>query len=522
MKYAREPEPQRAKESGSGGRALSGLALMATIAFGVIFYIYAVTLTPIKVNNSLAYLSPEVTALSMQPAVSERLAERSFKVVVDGKESTFRLGDYDFTASPDSDGSSRQEEWIDPNGKKTLKTVTTIGSLCFNETAVRRFINQLAKEYGTPMIEPYYEIDGDKMTIHKGTDGVGIDFNELIAAVIQRVKTGDSSPLTMTVDTLTAPPVNIDKIYTEVHCTASDARADEDSAGNVKFTSEVVGKDFDVEAAKRAVAQDAESWVIPLTLSYPSLSLRQVRAPYCLDELSTCTTSYGGSSAARANNVERAADRINTYGDFTDGYILQPGEEFSFNDTVGERTEANGFQMAPVYISSGSVDGFGGGICQVSTTLYCAALYANLEITERHNHLYVIHYWPTEGCDATVDWGHLDFKLKNNKEYPIKIRFTHEKRKLTATITGTEDGITAKMESEVTDTIPYKVIYKRPDSEHPDGSKSGGDRGYRIRVWRVVFKDGKQISKEKESYNYYNPLDKTLYTSELPEGMNYS
>ena len=516
LKHARKPEPKKRT-----GRLYSGTALLATILFGAVFFVFAVTLTPMKVSNSIAHMTSETVALSLQPAVTQSLADRSFTLLVDGKESTFRLGDYEFTASPDENGSSRTVEYKDKKGKTKTKVVTTVGNLCFNETAVRQFIYDLAKAYGTPMIEPHYTIDGDTLTIYKGTDGVGINFSDLINTVSERIRTGDSSPIEAQVVTLTAPAVDIDKIYSEVKCDAANADFTIDSAGNVKFFPDVVGKDFDLPAARQTVAQDGDSWKIKLALTYPEIDLKTVRAPFCLDELSFCTTSYSGSSSARANNVEQAARNINTYGDFTDGYIMQPGEEFSFNGIVGKRTEANGFQKAPVYLSTGSTEDYGGGICQVSTTLYCAALYANLEITERHNHLYVIHYWPTEGCDATVDWGHLDFKFKNNKEYPIKIKFTWENRKLTATVTGTEDGITAKMSSEVTEKVSYQTHYKYPNAEHPNGSSSGGDRGMTIKVWRSVYQNGERISKEVESNNLYNPLDKTIYTNSLPDGASY-
>ncbi|MBQ5544763.1 MAG: VanW family protein [Clostridia bacterium] len=520
MKYASEPAPPP-REQPHSGRFFSGSALLATIGFGVVFFVFAVTLTPVKVTNSIAHMTPETVALAMQPAVGRRLADRSFTLLVEGKESRFRLGDYDFTASPAASGSSETVSYKDSHGKTKEKVITTVDNLCFNETAVRQFINDLAKEYGTPMIEPHYTIEGDTLTVFKGTDGVGIKFTDLIAAVVQRIQTGDDSPIELQVDTLTAPAVDIDKIYEEVRCEPANADFTIDSAGNPKFTADIVGKDFDLAAARQTVAEDSDKWKIKLTLTYPELDLKTVRAPFCLDELSFCTTSYTGSSNERAHNVEQAARNINTYGDFTDGYILQPGEEFSFNGVVGKRTAENGFMKAPVYISTGSTEDYGGGICQVSTTLYCAALYANLDITERHNHLYVIHYWPTEGCDATVDWGHLDFKFRNNKEYPIKITFSWEKRKLTATISGTEDGITAKMSSEVTDKVPYQVHYKHPNTEHPNGSSSGGDRGMTVKVWRTVYQNGERVSKEEESNNLYNPLDKTVYTSELPEGAEY-
>lgn len=511
-----------AQEKKTDSRLYSGAALIATVAFGAIFYVFAVTLMPVKVNNAIAHMSPETVALSMQPAVSQSLADRRFTLLVDDKETEFRLGDYEFTASPAANGSTEQVEYTDEKGNTQSKIVTTVGNLCFNETAVRKFIYNLAKEYGTPMIEPRYTIEGDTLTVYKGTDGVGIDFNDLISTISQRIKTGDYSPISTQIITLKAPEVDIDQIYSEVKCGPSDASVTEDIEGNPVFTADVIGKDFDLAAARKTVAEDAANWKIKLSLTYPAVSLKEVRAPYCLDELSTCTTSYRGSNAARSNNVERAAENINNYGDFTDGYIMQPGDEFSFNGVVGERTEANGFMKAPVYLSTGSTEGYGGGICQVSTTLYCAALYANLQITERHNHLYVIHYWPTEGCDATVDWGHLDFKFKNNKEYPIKIKFTYENKKLTAKITGTEDGITAKMTNEITNIVSYNTHYKKPNADHPEGATTGGDKGKTIKVWRSVYQDGKLISKEVESNNLYNPLDKTVYTKNLPEGATYS
>ena len=505
-------------------RLYAGVGIVLLVFFGSLYYILAVTLYPLKVHNSMPYMTPETIALTMQPAVSERLADRTFTLKVDGKDETFRLGDFEFTASPREDGHSEEVVYTDEKGTEKTKVITTRGNLSFNETAVRDFIYRLAKEYGTPMVAPRYKISGDKLTVYKGTDGLGIDYDSLIDAVLSRITSGDDSPITATIVTLKTAEVDIDKIYSEVKCDPADAFVTEDSAGNPVFTADIIGKDFDLAAARNLISSqsDKSSWTIMLTLTYPDVSLKTVRAPYCLDLLSTCTTSYKGSTKERANNVERAADNINTFGDFTDGYILQPGEEFSFNNVVGERTASNGFMKAPVYLSSGSSEDYGGGICQVSTTIYCAALYANLQITERHNHIYVIHYWPAEGLDATVDWGHLDFRFRNNKEYPIRLRLTHKNDKLTADITGTADGITVKLEQEVTEKTSFNTVYKKPSSENPEGKIIGGDKGKVIRVWKRVYQDGKFVEKKKVSYDRYKPLDKTIYTSRLPEGAEYS
>ena len=296
-------------------RVYFGGALAVIVLFGTLFYLLVVTMLPMKVNNSLAHMTPETVALSMQPAVSERLAERSFTLLVDGREELFYLGDYDFTVSPHSDGYSEEITYTDENGMEKTKIITTKGNLCFNETAVRQFIYDLAKEYGTPMVEPHYTIKGDKMTVYKGTDGIGIDYNYLIAALSQRIAAGDNSPITTQIITLVAPEVDIDEIYRKVKCAPENAYVTLDAAGNPKFTADIIGKDFDLTAARNRMeaSPDAGQWEIQLTLTYPEISLKQVRAPYCLDELSDCTTSYKGSSAERRNNVEQAATKINTY-----------------------------------------------------------------------------------------------------------------------------------------------------------------------------------------------------------------
>ena len=524
-RYARNDSGALEREKRFGPIQLySGLAILLLVLTGSLYYVFAVRLFPIEVHNSMPYMTPETIALSMQPAVSKSLADRRFTLQVDGKETEFRLGDFAFTLSPHENGHSEEVVFTNAEGKEETKKITTKGNLCFNETAVHDFIYRLAKEYGTPMVAPRYKINGDKMTVYKGSDGVGIDYDTLIGTVLERIKADDYSPIRAKVITLTAPEVDIDKIYREVRCDPSDAYVTEDSAGHPKFTPDIIGKDFDLEAARNDIASNPgkSKWNVKLTLTYPDVSLKQVRAPYCLDVLSSCTTSYRGSSPERVNNVERAAQNINTYGDFTDGYILQPGEEFSFNNVVGQRTEENGFMKAPVYVSSGSTEDYGGGICQVSTTIYCAALYANLKISERHNHLYIIHYWPTAGCDATVDWGHLDFRFKNNKEYPIKLQLSWEKKKLTATITGTEDGITTKLERDIENIVPFDTVYKRPNADNPEGKVSGGDNGKTVRVWKYVYQNGKLIEKKKISYDKYSPLTKTIYTKNLPEGAEYS
>lgn len=130
--------------------------------------------------------------------------------------------------------------------------------------------------------------------------------------------------------------------------------------------------------------------------------------------ISTFSTNYSSSSSERANNITLATNSI-------DGTIVMPGKEFSFNGVVGERTAAKGYKAAPVIIGDKLESGLGGGICQVSTTLYNAVNKANLISTERVHHTMPVHYVP-EGMDATVDYGNIDYKFKNNFKFPVYLQ----------------------------------------------------------------------------------------------------
>ena len=129
--------------------------------------------------------------------------------------------------------------------------------------------------------------------------------------------------------------------------------------------------------------------------------------------LSTFSTNYNANQTNRTTNLRLAANKIN-------GTVLMPGQTFSYNKVVGNRTTAAGYKEAGTYVNGQIVDGVGGGICQITTTLYNAVLYANLDIVQRTNHQFIPSY-STASRDATVVYGAIDFQFKNNREYPIKI-----------------------------------------------------------------------------------------------------
>lgn len=169
---------------------------------------------------------------------------------------------------------------------------------------------------------------------------------------------------------------------------------------------------------------------LPYSVAPPDVDAQTLREKLFNATLATYSTSYGGSTSNRCANISRAASLIN-------GKVIPSGETFSFNDTVGHRTVENGFSTAKEYVDGKSVDGIGGGTCQVSSTLYSAVLYADMSIIERLNHMMTVGYIPL-GQDATVSDGGVDFRFKNSSDYPIKINASASGYTITISIIGTE------------------------------------------------------------------------------------
>lgn len=215
------------------------------------------------------------------------------------------------------------------------------------------------------------------------------------------------------------------------------------------------------------------------------------------------STSYTSSGANRSSNIALATKAIN-------GTVLMPGEVFSFNDTVGERTRAKGYKEAHVIVNGEYVDGLGGGICQVSSTLYNAVLLAGLEIVERYHHTYPSSYVPL-GQDATVDYGNLDIRFKNNREYPIYISaYTKNKQEHFTIFSNNELNKTEeKIWNDVYRKYPakYKII---KDSNLPKGTEKIDKKahtGYKVNVYRVVYENGVKGKTETISSDYFVPVN---------------
>ena len=260
----------------------------------------------------------------------------------------------------------------------------------------------------------YYQEDND-LIVTAGKRGFVIDIEPTIEAIKNSISTFSciTTPVELVVKEAEPQAIDVEKIHSEIYKEPINAYYTTNPF--TVYPSEN-GLDFkiSVEEAKNMItAEVKDEYVIPLKTLYPSVSTSMIGTEAFPDQLASFSTNYNSRDTDRTTNLRLAANKVN-------GTVLMPGETFSYNKVVGKRTIAAGYKEAAVYSNGQVVDGIGGGICQISSTIYNAAIYANLDIVTRRNHQFVPSY-VSASRDATVVYGSTDFQFKNNRKYPIKI-----------------------------------------------------------------------------------------------------
>ena len=276
-------------------------------------------------------------------------------------------------------------------------------------------LEDISAQLPDKVVESSYYIEGNNLIITSGREGTVVDIEPTIEAIKSAICNFSeiSNPIEIIVKNQKPNEIDIEKIHNEIYKEPKDAYYTQNPF--TVYPSEN-GLDFNVsvEEAKAILGdQSAEEYKIPLKTLYPNVTTNMIGTEAFPDLLSTYSTKYAVSNKNRTTNLILASNKIN-------GTVLMPGETFSYNKVVGERTIAAGYKEAPIYLSGEVVDGLGGGICQITSTLYNAVVYANLEVTQRSNHQFVPSY-VTASRDATVVYGAIDFQFKNNRNYPIKL-----------------------------------------------------------------------------------------------------
>lgn len=283
-----------------------------------------------------------------------------------------------------------------------------------DEEQLRTALNDISSKLPDTVIESGYYIDGNDLIVTKGSEGNVVNVDQMCTYIKSGISNLTLKNRTLDISTVSKQPsaIDIEKIYNELYKEPVEAYYTQDPFA--VYPSEN-GLDFAIslDEAKEILSEDKSEYVIPLQTLYPNVTTNMIGTEAFPDILSTYSTRYSTRDRDRTTNLQLAASKIN-------GTVLMPGETFSYNQVVGERTIAAGYKEAPIYVEGEVVDGLGGGICQITSTLYNAVLYANLEIVERSNHQFVPSYVKASR-DATVVYGSIDFKFKNNRDYPIKL-----------------------------------------------------------------------------------------------------
>lgn len=389
-----------------------------------------------------------------------------------------------------------------------LKNYNISPSINYDEDLLNSLIDSINAQLPDRVVNPGYSIDGTNLVITSGKDGILISSSDLKDEILSFLNdiSSKNETINIPVNNVGAEPINLDAIYKDIFKLPVDASYTTNPY--VVYPSSN-GLDFAIsmEDAKAIISNQQDEYTIPLKITYPNVTTNQIGNEAFPNLLSQFSTSFTSSGYNRSNNIILSSAKLN-------GLVLMPGEEFSYNQAVGQRTKAAGFRKAGAYSNGKVIQEVGGGICQVSSTLYNAVLYANLEIVERTNHYFNPGYVKA-GLDATVSWGGPDFRFKNNRNYPIRIVTDTSGKKLKVYIYGlkTDDDCTVVLDPRYISSVPYKTTYQKDPSLATGETRviSSGSNGCKTATYKYVYdKNGTLISSECISRDTYSPHNKVV------------
>ena len=390
-----------------------------------------------------------------------------------------------------------------------------------DKNGIMQILETARAKYDSKLTQSTWEVTGDKptleelaagtvdmqLTINIGTAKYHIDTDVIFAQIVDAYSKREFA-VTANCSKTDPDPVDVDAILQEHQIAAQDAYWD---TKTYKVVEGVFGLGFNADDAKSTLSNAAygSQITIPFEKTEPETTTQELEERMFRDTLATFTAE-SSSDSGRKKNLKLACAAV-------DGIILNPGDIFDYNEALGQRTTAKGYREANAYVNGETVKTVGGGICQVSSTLYYCALMADLEIVTRRNHSYPSSYIPL-GMDATVSWGGPEFRFKNNTNYPIKIVASASGGDTTISIMSYDDrDYYVKMEYEVLKKTSYSVVYKTFAHDNPEGYKNGQVlstpyTGYVVDTYRVKYSKAtnEEISRTYEARSTYKHRDKVI------------
>ncbi len=531
--------PVRRKAPVRGNYGLITVLIVAAITIimlvGAIFW-YCVHLLNSQsgIFNGVTIAGVDVSGLTRDEAV-KRL-EQQMDTVEENLTFDVVAGDYRYTVSPvelgltyDTGSAAAKAYNYGRNGgffdniRDVYNAKTTGYNINFDYnydvTRIDDIAEKIAQDLTLEPVQTTYEINDDELIVTMGKPGLIITPEEISYLLQQRLADSSIGDIVIRKEADKIEELDYEAIRDMVYVEPQDAYLDESDPQNLMVVPSKNGRMLDLDKVDSILAgpgsgEDGNVYVIPFDIVEPEVKTEDVKYYTYNDLIATATTKLNPGQVNRTDNIRLACSKI-------DGTILLPGDEFSFNTIVGKRTYEAGFKDAAIYMAGEIADGVGGGICQVSSTLYITAVSADLEITSRKNHRYTVTYTKL-GQDATVSYdSHVDFKFKNDRETAIKICIVQENDYVKCEFYGElepgEENKKTTMESKTLKSEAFTTVYEVDESVpvNKKVEKNHGYTGYTVETYRVVTQDGKEVSRTLENTSKYVKLDQTYQINPL-------
>ncbi len=376
-----------------------------------------------------------------------------------------------------------------------------------DEAYVSQMMDTIELSTGEPMVPNSYEVEDGRLKLAYGKPGNVMDREKAFADIKEALLTGENAEIVISTVYSEPEELDIDKIYKEICKDPVDAKY-EIVGGKGYLVSAQDGYKFN-KGSLKALVEENKGSDKPFYLDMEILKASNTEvdtSEIFVDTLASYTSKITDSNANRLTNVRLAAEKIN-------GVVLNPGETFYYLRHVEPITVAGGYKIANVYSNGKIMQDIGGGVCQVSSALYSAALNAELEIVKRYAHSLTVSYVPL-GQDATVASGEIDLRFINNTNAPIKIVTDFNPNGITVKIFGQKvnPGRMVEIENITVETMYAQTIEEEDPNLAPGETvvETNPKTGYVVDTYKKIYQDGQYIGREYISRSVYKVLNKLV------------
>ena len=522
MKFKKAEPSKKQKSNKVIPIVVSLFIVLFVMIFSVVFALF--NMNNEKILKGISILGIDISDLTVEEAktkinnaIEERFKDENNNLILKIGENETSVTANTFNAKFDIDNAVIEADNIGRNGNILTNNYSILFTKLFKKEIKPRLyledslLSDTIKDINSKMkdavVDNSYYIEKNNLIIVKGKAGYIIKTEELKEKIYEQISNIHTNYQTIEipVEYKEPEPINLQKIHEEIYKEPQDAYVQKNPT---VVHPEVNGIDFkiSVEEAEELLKEDKEEYTIPLKITKPKKTINNLGEEAFPDLLATFSTRFDGSNYNRNINIKLAAKKVN-------GTVILPGEKFSFNTIVGSRTIEAGFKEGTAYVGGKVVPDVGGGVCQVSSTIYNTALLANMQIVERSNHMFTTGY-VAASRDATVYYGSLDFVFKNSRKYPIKMVASANGGVCKVSIYGIkeEKEYEVIIQSKITSYINPTTIYKEDPTleEGKEIVEQTAITGCRSEGYKILKLNGKVVSQTLLSKDTYKSRDKIV------------